>query len=146
MNNQNTLQLLCFTINNQWFALEIKNIEEIVKPVKHIKSSTDSDISRTYSYRGTDLPFLFLENRLFNSAAAIPKDYRILIIKSGERMQAVIVDTAEEIIHIGRDNLRPLGQESSDLQTDLLNGKIVLEDRVVYIVSAANLSALVRAE
>jgi chemotaxis signal transduction protein len=139
-----TRQFLSFIINHHLFALEIGNIVEILLPPNLRKFDSDlPDACENIIYRGKKIPVLSLIKQLIKNPGRSSLDYRIIIIGRDNNFICLRVDSAEEILYVDEKNIQPPGSITSELNSEFLEGKIILEEQTIYILSLKRILELI---
>ncbi len=141
MLNQN-VQFLCAKIAGHWLGLDAKSIIEIATPGEDGVSEL-SDTGGTIEYHGKEIPAVYLTELLTGDKIRYHSSSKILITKSNGMQIGLVVDTAEEILRTSIDRVNSDNKlYEGNIKSELIDGIISSEDRIVHIVSLENISSL----
>lgn len=111
------LQLLCFTLAGDPYAIPVQSVREIVRmrPVTPIPRMPDA-VRGVISLRGEILQVVDLRRRLRLVAAEPSKSSRIIVVElAGGRSAGVMVDAVTEVLRVSEPDLRSAG--TSEMST-----------------------------
>jgi len=136
MDKKEMEQFLCVKIGGRWLGVDASKIVEIVNPAsdEHAGMEIKKD-SNTISYHGKILQTIQLADILIGTHTHYDTAQRILISEVGERMAGLIVDSAEEIVRIPKENIVAIDPTQSDLNIESLEGTIEMEEKKISILS-----------
>jgi len=144
-----TSQLVSFTVNNQEYAFEIMQVKEIVRVPDEISSVPKSDqhVLGLMDLRGHLLPMISLRALFGMPAVAMNEETRVLVIALGRKngceiAVGVVVDDIREVLRITPDmrdampDLLAQGSDSGEIESvcRLDNGK-----RLISVLNAGAL-------
>ena len=141
IDNASIIDLLCFDVGNERFAVELWSVDEVV----------DAAVLDAYDSDGSVAGVMRLRNELLPvyDAASVLRVQRVsitpmaLIFSLGDSAIAVLVDNAEAALAVGLDGLRSPGAIISE--DDILTGALKVGQRWVGLLhAAAMIEALVR--
>jgi len=143
MESKKLEQFLCVKIGGRWLGVDATRIVEIINPSSSDNSAMQfKDEGKSINYHGRILPTIHLADILLGSATRYDTSQRVLISETGERMAGLIVDSAEEIIRIPKEQLSLLDASSSDINAESLDGIIETEEKRINILSLDKLYQL----
>ncbi|MEW5925004.1 MAG: chemotaxis protein CheW [Candidatus Zixiibacteriota bacterium] len=140
-------QFLCFKIRGYWFGMDVENVIEIVNPTS--LSNADSPAfpgEDNIVYHGATLPTIHLEDLLFGEQVKYDTSKRILVSEINALRAGIIVDSAEEILSVGNDQIRKLTPGLTPINYEYLEGYIPSEERNIFLISSEKLGELVSAK
>ena len=143
----NMKQFLCFKIRGYWFGIDVENVIEIVNPTS--LNNTDSPVfpgDDSFVYHGAVLPNVHLEDILFGEQVKYDTSKRILVSEISDLKAGIIVDSAEEILSVGDEQIRQLTPGLVPFNNEYLNGYIPSEERNIYLISSDKIGELVSAK
>ncbi len=142
-----TTQLVSFVVNEQEYAFEIMQVEEIVRVPENISRipKSDAHVLGLMDLRGRLLPLVSLRAMFGMPSIAINDDTRVLVVSLGiengaKQAVGVVVDDIREVLRVTpdvRDQMPGLlAQEDADIETvcRLDDGK-----RLVSVLNAGRL-------
>ncbi len=132
------IQIVGFKLNNEEYALEIENVQEIIKKVK----TTRVPRSRTYingviNLRGIVVPIIDLKYRFSMADQNYDENQRIIILKVNGISAGIMVDSVSEVIEVDEKVILPNPkQTNSDINSDYLKGVCkVDEERLMTLLN-----------
>lgn len=132
------IQIVGFKLNNEEYALEIENVQEIIKKVK----TTRVPRSRTYingviNLRGIVVPIIDLKYRFSMADQNYDDNQRIIILKVNGISAGIMVDSVSEVIEVDEKLILPNPkQTNSDINSDYLKGVCkVDEERLMTLLN-----------
>lgn len=132
------IQIVGFKLNNEEYALEIENVQEIIKKVK----TTRVPRSRTYingviNLRGIVVPIIDLKYRFSMADQNYDENQRIIILKVNGISAGIMVDSVSEVIEVDEKLILPNPkQTNSDINSDYLKGVCkVDEERLMTLLN-----------
>ncbi len=104
------IQLACFRVGQQMYALDIMRIKEIIRPQKLTPVPKTSDcIEGVINLRGAVIPVIDLRKR-FDLAPVFDRKTRVIICKISQRTIGLVVDEVTEVARYQRNEVRPAPQ------------------------------------
>lgn len=132
------LELLCFNLSDEEYAVEINDVREIVKMVDI------TDVPRTpdfmlgiISLRGVIIPLMDLRMRLGLEACDYNSKTRIIIASADDRKMGMVVDAVTEVVGLKKGILEPPPSLLTDINTDLLKGVGRYDERLLIVPNLA---------
>jgi purine-binding chemotaxis protein CheW len=132
-------QYLTFTLGAEVFAMDIRNLREIIQvgPMT-VLPLMPSFLRGVINLRGAVVPVIDLQARFGRRMAALGKKSCIVIFDSllhGERVElGLLVDAVSEVIEIARDQIEPPPAFGAGVQRDFILGLGKVAQRFVVIV------------
>jgi len=116
-------QWLTFSLGTEEYALDIRQIKEIIKPrqVTEIPRVPDF-ILGVISLRGVIVPVFDLSRRLRLGNAELTTSSRIVVCRAGERSAGLLVDRISQVIRIPIRSIEPPPVVLSGLDRELVAG------------------------
>lgn len=136
---QDSLELLCFNLSDEEYAVEINNVREIVKMVDITEIPKTPDFMLgIISLRGVIIPLLDLRMRLGLEACSYNSKTRIIIASANDRKMGMVVDAVTEVVALKKGILEPPPSLLTDIDTDLLKGVGRYDERLLIVPNLAN--------
>ena len=125
------VQLVVFSLDNEEHAVEIKDLQEIIKlPDITPIPGTPEFIRGIFNLRGKIIVVLDLEKRFGLVRQTENHEGNIIIAEVNNNNFGIIVDKVTEIINVPLSNIQQTPTLStSKIQTDYLKGVVVLEKK-----------------
>lgn len=100
------LQAVSFRLNNELYALNILDVQEIIKPIQiTVVPLAPRWIAGVINLRGQILPLIHLARRLGLPASPQGRSARFIIARHKERRIGLVVDEVLEVLRLYNDNL-----------------------------------------
>ena len=122
------IQLVVFNLDNEEYAVEIKDLQEIIKipEITPIPGAANF-IRGIFNLRGKIVVVLDLESRFALERQEGKVDGNIIIATVENNSFGITVDKVSEIIHVGRSVIQPTPTLStSKINSDYIKGVVVL--------------------
>ncbi len=104
------IQLACFRVGSEMYALDIMRIKEIIRPQKLTPVPKSSEfIEGVINLRGAVIPVVDLRKR-FDLPPVVDRKTRVIICVVNEKMIGLIVDEVTEVTRYQRHDVRPAPQ------------------------------------
>ena len=135
-----TEQIVSFNINNEEFAVNILNIQEIIK----IQQITEVPLSKKYvegvtNIRGNIIPIINLRVKMGLEKIPFDAETRIIIISYENRKVGAIVDSMNEVLRIPVDKITTPTIRSELGRDRFMEALCILEDRIITILNINNI-------
>lgn len=133
--SQNVSQYLAFLLDDEEYALDIKQISEIIK----VREFTEIPRSPEYilgiiSLRGVVVPVFDLRCRLNLGAAEITANSRIVVCQSGDLTVGLLVDNINQVVNLDKDEVEPPPGVLSGLDREMVLGIGRYQERMVILL------------
>lgn len=124
------IQIVGFKLNEEEYALEIENVQEIIKKVKMTRVPRSRNyISGVINLRGIIVPIIDLKYRFSMREQGYDDNQRIIILKVNGISAGIIVDSVSEVIEIEEKLILPNPkQTNSEINSDYLKGVCKVEE------------------
>jgi purine-binding chemotaxis protein CheW len=108
IDSSENLELLCFRVSTEEYALNIMDIKEIIKPrdVTEVPR-VPAFIRGLLSLRGIIIPVFDMSVRLGLPTRDISENRRIIVVKNGDSYCGVLVDEVIQVVRIKTRNIEP---------------------------------------
>lgn len=126
------VELLTFTMREQFYAVEIMKVREIrgwskPTPLPH----SPSHVRGVINLRGTVLPILDLSARLHGLEAEASERNVIIVIERGDQVAGLLVDAVSDILSVEADTLQPPPDMKRTTQDNCIEAICVIEDAMI---------------
>lgn len=114
---------LSFLLGDEEYALDIRDIREIIKPrdITDIPRVPDFLLG-IISLRGTIIPIFDLKSRLKLGKTTITSDSRIVVSQVADRAAGLLVDRITQVVSITASKIEPPPAVLSGVDRELING------------------------
>lgn len=130
------IQLACFCLEDNLFAVDIMRIKEIIQPQKLSNLPRSSQLLEgVINLRGTVIPVMNLRKRFGMPPVATGKSRKLLIVNlSRQQMLALAVDDVMEVITVPAGEIMPPPDVDEGVGVEFLLGICLSEERVFMIL------------
>ncbi len=137
--SENLLNILCFKLASEEYAIDIMSIKEIVKLREFTEVPGSPDfITGIISLRGVIVPVFDLRKRLGLDVKDYDRDTRIIIARDENRSWGMIVDKVTHVIRIAKDNIEPPPPIISGVSAEFISGIGKYENTFAIIMNLKN--------
>jgi purine-binding chemotaxis protein CheW len=131
-----TRQLITFQLGDQILGVDIMAIREIrawspATPLPNVPAH----IRGVVNLRGVVLPVLDLRHRLGWGVTDPTARHVIIVVRIGEQLQGLIVDTVNDIVAVPPDSIQPLPDIGETAAAHFLDGLATVDDRLILILA-----------
>lgn len=146
VNAQNSLQLIAFSIGEQTYGVEITTVREIrawngATPLPN----TREFVRGVINLRGTIVPIFDLRARFGDGQTSPTKNHVVVVMSVGEKWVGILVDAVSDILTVSRDDIHAV-PEGHSIDTELLNGIVTHDSRMVGLIDLAAVVSGARAD
>lgn len=126
---------LTFTIDNQPYGIEIKNITEIVsiQPIVEVPDIPEY-VKGIINLRGKVIPVIDLRIRLKKQTVEYTDKTSIIIIDIIDKSIGLIVDCVNDVITISDNNLEELSIINKDFNNRYIKGFGKIENNIILLL------------
>lgn len=130
------IQLACFCLENNLFAVDIMRIKEIIQPQKLSSLPRASQLLEgVINLRGIVIPVMNLRKRFGMAPLEAEKSSKLLIVNlSRQQMLALAVDDVMEVISIPARDIKPPPDVDEGVGVEYLLGICLSDERVFMIL------------
>lgn len=132
-------QWLTFTLGSEDYALDIRQISEIIKPREITEvPRAPAFILGVISLRGIVVPIFDLRQRLQLGRIESTAASRIVVCRVGERMAGMLVDRINQVIKIPAESIEPPPTVLTGIDRDLVEGVGRHQKRMLILLHLAS--------
>lgn len=131
-------QIVGFKLNSEEYALEIDNVQEIIKKVKTTRvPRSKAYINGVVNLRGIVIPIINLKYRFLMGSQNYDDNLRIIILKVNGISAGIMVDSVSEVIEVEEKYILPNPkQANTEISADYLNGVCKIdEERLMTLLN-----------
>ena len=137
---QQDIQLACFSLGDNLFAVDIMRIKEIIQPLKLSSLPVPSrSLEGVINLRGSVIPVMNLRKRFRMPAIAEDKPSKLLIVALARRVLALTVDDVLEVITIPAGEIKAPPEVNEPEGLECLLGLCLSGERVFMILDIDSL-------
>jgi purine-binding chemotaxis protein CheW len=133
------IQLVCFRVGSQEFALDILQVERILRHVPPAPlPQAPAFLEGVVPYEGGVVPVVDLRKR-FELPAALREETRLMIVDLGEQRVGVLVDQVREVLRVDSTTITAPGPMVSGLAAAYIAGIVTRPERTIIVLNARKL-------
>lgn len=135
---KNIIQIVGFKLNSEEYALEIDNVQEIIKKINTTRVPRSKEyINGVVNLRGIVIPIINLKYRFSMSNQEYDDNLRIIILKVNGISAGIMVDSVSEVIEVEEEFVLPNPkQANTEISADYLNGVCKIdEERLMTLLN-----------
>lgn len=134
------IQLACFSLGDNIFAVDIMRIKEIILPQKLSSMPRASNILEgVINLRGTVIPVMDMRKLFGMSALPEGKTGKLLIVSLARQILALAVDNVMEVITVPVKEIKPPVEAAEQIGMEHLLGVCLSDNSVVMILDIDSL-------
>jgi purine-binding chemotaxis protein CheW len=137
-----TRQLVCFTIGNEIYGIEIRSVREIRAWSATTSLPNAPDFVRgVTNLRGTVVPILDLRARFGRGQTEPTKAHVVIVVAIESRVVGILVDTVSDILTVAETEIRPVPEIGGAEAQEYLDGLVTQGDQMIALVAADRIVA-----
>lgn len=134
--NEKETKILVFTINGEYYAADIIDVERILGYEETTKLPDSPDfIQGVINYEGDILPIISLAKRFNMPLKTSLKEEKIIVVKQEENKIGVIVDEVSEVIDVNVDSIESPPEIVSFISKRYIKGLIKLDKKIIIFLN-----------
>ena len=131
----NTLQFLTFTINDEEYGVDIMAVREIKGWTETTRLPNSPAYMRgVINLRGLIIPIFDLRARFGREQTIASVKNVVIILAVGERNIGILVDSVSDILTVNNSEVKPAPETEHKEEASYINGLISLDDRMVVLL------------
>ncbi|MDR0664472.1 MAG: chemotaxis protein CheW [Helicobacteraceae bacterium] len=132
--DEDVVQLVCFMVDEEEFAVPILSIQEIIKPLAAIRvPSTPDYVVGVFNLRGNVLPLIDLKRKFNEQRSSYTDETRFIVIRNKNQVSGFVIDKLTETIRLKESDIDP-APESLDGDDNHIYGVGKREDSIITIL------------
>ncbi|MGE4295530.1 MAG: chemotaxis protein CheW [Campylobacterales bacterium] len=137
--DEGIVQLVCFMVDDEEFAVPILSIQEIIKPIEATRvPSTPDYVIGVFNLRGTVLPLIDLRRKFGRPKAPHTDETRFIVIRNKNQVSGFVIDKLTEAIRLRESDIDP-APESLGEDENHIYGVGKREDSIITILRIESL-------
>jgi purine-binding chemotaxis protein CheW len=133
------IQLVSFRVGTQEFALDILQVERILRHVAPSPLPNAPDfLEGVVPYEGGAVPVVDLRKR-FELDAPIREETRLMVVDLGDQRVGVLVDEVREVMRVDSTTISAPGPMVTGLAAAYISGIVTRPERTIIILNARKL-------
>jgi purine-binding chemotaxis protein CheW len=137
-----TRQLVCFTIGEETYGIDIRAVREIrAWSATTLLPNAPDFVRGVINLRGTVVPILDLRARFGRGQTEPTKVHVVIVVSIEARVVGILVDTVSDILAVVETDIRPVPEIGGADVQEYLDGLITLGDQMIALVAADRIVA-----
>ncbi|MCF6239327.1 MAG: chemotaxis protein CheW [Candidatus Marinimicrobia bacterium] len=129
------IQLACFKVGSELYALDIMKIKEIIRPQKLTPiPKAPSFIEGVINLRGVVIPVADMRKRFDQPSSEVNSKNRVVVCSLGGRMIGLLVDEVTGVKRYGRKEIAPAPQFIKGPQAAYFLGVARCDDDLIMLI------------
>lgn len=129
------IQLACFRLGDDLYAMDIMRIKEIIRPQRlAVLPKTPDFMEGVLNLRGAVIPVVDLRKRFDMPLLEIDQSRRLLIVALAGHTLGVVVDEVTEVITVPVANVKPPPRVSHGVGAEYLIGVCLVGEEMVMLL------------
>ncbi|MDD5067708.1 MAG: chemotaxis protein CheW [bacterium] len=130
------LQLILFTINQVEYAVNIKNVVEVIKIMPlTILPEAPRFIKGVVNLRGKVVPIMDLRQRFGIDVSQNTKKTSVIIVRVQNSEIGIIVDSVIDVLNLHSDTVEPSLPVIEGLKSEFVDGVAKAEKKLIVIIN-----------
>jgi len=133
-------EFLTFVLGSEIYGIDILKVQEIrgYDSVTSI-ANTPEFIKGVINLRGHIVPIVDLRIKLHLERIAYDEFTVVIILNMSDRIVGIVVDGVSDVLHLGANEIRPVPDIVSGIDTRYIIGLARIEDRMLILVDIEQL-------
>ncbi|MDR2639591.1 MAG: chemotaxis protein CheW [Helicobacteraceae bacterium] len=132
--DEDVVQLVCFMVEEEEFAVPILSIQEIIKPLAATRvPSTPDYVVGVFNLRGNVLPLIDLKRKFNGLKSVYTDETRFIVIRNKNQVSGFVIDKLTEAIRLKESDIDP-APESMDSDDNHIYGVGKRADSIITIL------------
>lgn len=133
--SEEVMQFVTFTLNNEQYAVDILNVQEINRITEITKVPNSPDyVEGVINLRGKVIPVINLRKKFRFDEKSTDDTSRIIIMEINGITNGLVVDSVSEVLRVPSSIIEPPPPMSSDLSSSFIKGIAKMEDRLIILI------------
>jgi purine-binding chemotaxis protein CheW len=132
---RNELQLACFRIGTELYALDIMRIKEIIRPLKlTLVPKAPPFVEGVINLRGAVIPVVDLRKR-FDQRSELTRKTRVIVCAVEKKILGLVVDEVTEVRRYSRQEVLPTPRFLKGRGADFFSGVCRREEDLILLLN-----------
>lgn len=132
---EEVLQFVTFTLNNEQYAVDILNVQEINRITEITKvPNAPKYVEGVINLRGKVIPVINLRIKFCLDEKTTDDTSRIIIMEINGITNGLIVDSVSEVLRVPSSIIEPAPPMSSDLSSKFIKGIAKMQDKLIILI------------
>ncbi|WP_243374453.1 chemotaxis protein CheW [Geotalea sp. SG265] len=130
------IQVACFTLDENTYAVDIMRIREIIKPQKLTSlPKAPPYVEGVINLRGSVIPVIDLRKRFDLPVREMDSAVRLLIVRVAKQLIGFVVDNVTEVITVPARDIKPPPQIAGGIGAEYLLGVCLSSESLIMLLN-----------
>lgn len=130
------IQVACFTLDDNIYAVDIMRIREIIKPQKLASlPKAPPYVEGVINLRGSVIPVIDLRKKFDLPVREIDSAVRLLIVRVAKQLLGFVVDNVTEVITVPARDIKPPPQIAGGIGAQYLLGVCLSQESLIMLLN-----------
>jgi len=135
-----SMQLVSFRLSDEVYGIEITKIREIILVGEITRvPETPHYIKGLINLRSSVIPVIDLRARFSLPESELTQDSRIMVLHVGQRTIGIVVDSVNEVLRVGMDQISPAPPTVASLGNEYMTGLVRLDTQLLILLDVDRL-------
>jgi purine-binding chemotaxis protein CheW len=135
-----SIQLVCFRLAQEEYAIEITKVQEIILPGRLTRLPQSPDyVKGLLHLRGEVIPVVDLRLRFGLPEQAVADETRVVVLNVGGKTLGIVVDAVSEVIRVAQEQRVPPPPAVAGPDREYLTGLLKLDNRLLILLDVERL-------
>jgi purine-binding chemotaxis protein CheW len=135
---QQEIKILIFSINSEYYATSIMEVERILEYEKSTKiPDSPPFVEGVINYEGKILPVIALSKRFNLPLSEVQEGSKIIVAKQNHSKIGIIVDFVSEVKDVKMDSIEDSPEIISGISRRYIKGLIKIDGRIIIYLNLA---------
>ncbi len=135
---EESLHLVGFYLNDEEYALDISQVQEIIRAGEWTRvPNAPGHIKGVINLRGRIIPVVDLKARMDLRESGLTKNTRIMVVETGRRVLGLLVDGVSQVLRLPTRVVEAAPEEVSESDNGFVKGVGKLDGRLVILLDLA---------
>ena len=141
INGVKNFQIVSFTVGKEEYGVHINDVQEIIRipEITHLPQ-TQHFIKGVINLRGNIIPVIEMRERFKMETAGYNDMTRVIIVRSGEKLIGMIVDTVSQVLEMNDSEIEEAPDIINGLSKDYIEGIGKINDTMIIILKIAKVT------
>ncbi len=130
------IQLACFQLGDDYYAVDIMRVREIIRPQKLTAlPKAPPFVEGVINLRGTVIPVMDLRQRFALPARSNRQGAKLLIVAAFRCMIGLVVDEVTEVVTVPAHDIKPPPEMMMGVGSEYLIGVCLVRDSMIMLLN-----------
>ncbi len=138
--SQSVKEFLIFRLDGEEYGMDILNVQEVLgyDSITPIVNAPEL-VKWVVHLRGINVPIIDMRARFQADANELGQSAAVIILNGAESVMGIVVDGVSDVINLDSEQMRPIPESGSVIDTKYIMGLSAIEDRFITLVDTEKL-------